>query len=74
MNMDNSHKKIIAQMIQLVFALLAVMLYMTSHQILDMMVINYLLASLYVIINIVLLLVFIYVLQNIVITFVKYID
>ena len=72
--MDNSHKKIIAQMIQLVFALLAVMLYMTSHQILDMMVINYLLASLYVIINIVLLLVFIYVLQNIVITFVKYID
>ena len=74
MNMDNSHKKIIAQMIQLVFALLAVMLYMTSHQILDMIVINYLLASLYVIINIVLLLVFIYVLQNIVITFVKYID
>lgn len=74
MNMDNSHKKIIAQMIQFVFALSAVMLYMTSHQILDMMVINYLLASLYVIINIVLLLVFIYVLQNIVITFVKYID
>ena len=72
--MDNSHKKIIAQMIQLVFALLVVMLYMTSHQILDMIVINYLLASLYVIINIVLLLVFIYVLQNIVITFVKYID
>lgn len=74
MNMDNSHKKIIAQMIQLVFALSAVMLYMTSYQILDMMVKNYLLASLYVIINIVLLLVFIYVLQNIVITFVKYID
>lgn len=70
MNINNK-KKIIAQVIQLIFALTATILYIVSTQIYDFMVYHFWLGSLYGVINIMILPAIIYSVQNLFMTFVK---